>query len=368
LQLPELHLNTTAFLCIEEVRASGAVPVPKATVFFVMDREGDPPYPIWVVTARHCIAEARADGRPMSIRVNTASGIRDIPTQPDDWHEADDADVAVALYNPLPGGPEDAHLEGPVFTAIPLDQFVWDDYRYRGSKDFAPSGPLTSEGQPIRAGHEVFFVGLFSQHAGKARNLPIARFGAVSRLPIEPVSVKRLGGRVEAIEGYLVEARSWGGHSGSPVFWYYPATNVVFVDPPPDGTPPPNRAARRRGQVAPPPRIPISSESGVVALLGVVSAHFDIPQPAQTEGDVIGRIVTPLNAGIAVVTPAHEIKALLKREDVVAEREHYRNAGEDEPAATYDVVSNDDASDFERFEDLTRKLVNTPKPEKDKDE
>jgi hypothetical protein len=60
--------------------------------------------------------------------------------------------------------------------------------------------------------------------------------------------------------------------------------------------------------------------------------------------------------------PAHEIKALLQREDVVAEREHYKDFGEEEPAATYDVVRSDDESDFDRFEDVTRKLVNKPRP------
>lgn len=356
LRLPELHLNTTAFLCTEEMRLSGAVSVPRATAFFVTDRSGEAPYPIWLVTARHCIHEARADGSPMFVRVNTSDSWLDIPTSPDDWHEDDEHDVAVAYWA--------GHQSGAVITSVPLDQFVSADYRYYGSSEIPVMKKLG--GQPVRVGHETFFVGLFSQHAGHEKNLPIARFGNVSRLPREPVAVKRAaaGGTIERISGYLVEARSWGGHSGSPVFWCYPAAEVHFVDPPP-GAVPQNRAARRKARS--PERIPISHEAAVIALLGLVSAHFDIPQTAEIEGDVMGRVTTRGNAGIAVVTPAHVISDLLQREDVVAEKDAYRakDHGHDELAATYDYVTDESESEFERFEDLTRQLVNTPKTETD---
>lgn len=99
-----------------------------------------------------------------------------------------------------------------------------------------------------------------------------------------------------------------------------------------------------------------------------MSAHFDISQTAEVEGDVLGRVVTKLNAGIAVVTPAHTIRELISREDVVAERDEYRKKAEDqdEPAATYDYVPDED-SEFDRFEALAKKVVNTPKLEKPKE-
>jgi hypothetical protein len=37
LQLPEAHLKTTAFLCLEQIGTGGARPVPVATAFFVVD-------------------------------------------------------------------------------------------------------------------------------------------------------------------------------------------------------------------------------------------------------------------------------------------------------------------------------------------
>jgi hypothetical protein len=48
---------------------------------------------------------------------------------------------------------------------------------------------------------------------GRQRNIPIVRIGNVASMPHEPVATKNRG----AIEAYLVEARSVGGLSGSPV-------------------------------------------------------------------------------------------------------------------------------------------------------
>jgi hypothetical protein len=81
-----------------------------------------------------------------------------------------------------------------------------------------------------------------------------------------------------------------------------------------------DRAARRRAGVrGPRPDIPVSTEAGLLALPGLVSAHFDIPQLAQTEGDILGRVTTRLNSGIAVVTPAHFVGNLIHSEPVAEE-------------------------------------------------
>lgn len=329
MKIPELHLNTTAFLCVDEMGIGGTRPVPKATAFFVQDRSGEPPYPIWVVTARHCIDEARASGQQAYLRVNTLESYVDIPTSPDNWHFAHDADVALAYWL----GPVEC-----VITAVPIDQFVDADYRYRGSADLPVADKMREAGgQSVDVGHEVFFVGLFSQHAGRKRNLPIARTGSVARRPIEPVTVQRSDGSTEELEAYLVEARSWGGHSGSPVFWYYPIAEVTFV---PDPTPLPANPKVRRAMGIPEhrPQIPISREGGLLALLGLVTAHFDIPQEARPRGDDFSTFEMRLNSGIAVVSPAHKIRELIETEAVQEERRKYRSMEQAQPAATYDTV------------------------------
>jgi hypothetical protein len=327
MDIPETHVNTAAFLCVEQ--GGGAEAKPRATAFFVLDRFGTEPHPVWVVTGRRCFENARASGRRLYLRVNTKDSYVDVLTDPDDWYVSDEADVAAVRWL----GPPECTI-----TAVPLDQFVDEDYRYRGGTDFPGMAELG--GQLVRVGHEVFFVGLFSQHAGKLRNLPIVRFGNISRPPLEPVAVRLSDDpadeSVTQINGYLVEARSWGGHSGSPAFWYYPAVQAHFFPDP--RVKDMDRNERRRKFLTADSQIPLSYETGVLALLGLVSAHFDIRQEARTEGDVIlGRIITDINAGIAVVTPAHYIRRLLEREDVIEDREKYGAPQSPELAATFDV-------------------------------
>lgn len=133
-----------------------------------------------------------------------------------------------------------------------------------------------------------------------------------------------------------------------------------------------NRQQRRAAQRGPQRKVHASKQDQLLTLLGLVSAHFDIPQEATTTGDVLGKVVTDVNAGMAVVTPAHFIRRLIDREDVREEAEEYRHEWAVEPAATVDMIEiadhrgGEEASEgFERFEDLTRKLVQVPKSEVD---
>jgi len=69
----------------------------------------------------------------------------------------------------------------------------------------------------IGPGDEVFIVGRFINHEGKQgkqRNLPSLRFGNIAMMPWEPI--KHPDGHLQ--ESFLVEVRSIGGYSGSPVF------------------------------------------------------------------------------------------------------------------------------------------------------
>jgi hypothetical protein len=70
------------------------------------------------------------------------------------------------------------------------------------------------EAQKVGPGDDAFIVGRFINHEGKQRNMPTVRFGPVAQMPDEPI---RVGGFDQ--ESFLVEARSIGGFSGSPVFW-----------------------------------------------------------------------------------------------------------------------------------------------------
>jgi hypothetical protein len=49
-----------------------------------------------------------------------------------------------------------------------------------------------------RVGHQVYFLGLFTEHYGQERNLPIARFGNISRMP-NYVTIETLGTKTSVI-------------------------------------------------------------------------------------------------------------------------------------------------------------------------
>ncbi len=66
--------------------------------------------------------------------------------------------------------------------------------------------------QNIGLGDEVFITGLFGYVAGSQKNIPIVRVGNIAMMPDEKVPTEG-----EPMEAYLIEARSMGGLSGSPV-------------------------------------------------------------------------------------------------------------------------------------------------------
>ncbi|MHB1936627.1 MAG: hypothetical protein ACYCOR_08585 [Acidobacteriaceae bacterium] len=67
----------------------------------------------------------------------------------------------------------------------------------------------------IGPGTDLFFAGMFDLHLGDTENTPIVRFGRISMLPGERI---RFGLSDEEV--FLAEMFSFGGNSGSPVFYY----------------------------------------------------------------------------------------------------------------------------------------------------
>ena len=71
----------------------------------------------------------------------------------------------------------------------------------------------------------------------------------------------------------------------------------------------------------------------------MVSGHFDIPTEAKDKQKrTIEEVTTELNAGIAITTPAENIKELLMRPDVIEERKEQTKDME-KPVATTDFNS-----------------------------
>ena len=58
----------------------------------------------------------------------------------------------------------------------------------------------------------------------------------------------------------------------------------------------------------------------VMGFFGLASVHHDISREAKTSGDLLGKIQTELNSGIAIITPAEAIKNLLMKEEFLDQR------------------------------------------------
>ena len=178
--VPEEYLKTVVFLCVDEQTANGTHLVPKATGFFVrVTLEGSNSDALdYVVTARHCIEEARPYGH-IYIRENLKKGsFLNLKTKVEDWFLHDNADVAAipVLRSALPPNIQSTDTDQ---VSLKVSDFVGGspDYKYVGETRFG-----SVEIQP-RVGHQVYFLGLFTEHYGTERNLPIARFGHISRMP-----------------------------------------------------------------------------------------------------------------------------------------------------------------------------------------
>jgi hypothetical protein len=232
--------------------------------------------------------------------------------------------------------------------AISLVSFDWQSMRY----NFVPRNVFIDKETAIQynigPGDETFVIGRFINHEGKQRNLPTSRFGCIAQMPIEPV--KQEGGFEQ--ESFLVEARSIGGYSGSPVFVYIP----IFCDREnvDDWYPPTTRRDPETGHEYLNESLQAFAEKDWGSfkshgpwLLGVDWGHINDWQPVRDAG---GRPVNPsnpkamqvkMNTGIMAVVPAWKLIELLDEGPVADRRreviEEIRRAQEsNSPSATSD--------------------------------
>jgi hypothetical protein len=236
------------------------------TAFFLGSQVGPPvPYgtPVYgwggVVTARHVIdgIRGKADDGKVILRLND----QDTPTSTavtsvvDDWILHPDGPAVDVCALPL---------------TPPLDRFDHRVYTLDSVVD-----DQVAQDEQIAVGDEVFLPGLFGNHPGSERNIPIVRTGNIAAMPEEPVR-SSLG----PMEAYLIESRSIGGLSGSPVF-----VNLGPVRETPD-------------------RPPLTLHRATIYLLGVMHGHWDVPSPDPLMGTV--------NMGIAIVSPIKKAVEILE--------------------------------------------------------
>lgn len=226
----------------------------------------------YLITAKHCVLTAYQKYGHLKARINltddSAAAMIDLP---DKWVYSDDpgVDIAVLAINPDP--------------RLKIYSFVAE--RFLTVKSIEEFG--------VGIGDETTTVGLFTQRHGKKLNIPILRGGIVAAMPEEPLYDPKTGAEFHA---YLVEMRSIGGLSGSPV--------LVSV--------PPHRALGYNEE---------RTSDGYSVPLGLIRGHWDIDLSSDAcLADFMndGR----MNMGIATVTPIQDVtKVLLENDDFKKLRE-----------------------------------------------
>jgi hypothetical protein len=267
--VPDLVRQCVLFLGSKDDKSGHFIP--RATAFVVTIEEANLGFR-YVVTAAHAIEGFHKHGLELFIRSNLANG----GVREDSWGSArwflhpgpEPTDIAVASIDFLPE---------EEFQAIVLRS----DFP---GKDICAT-PQAMQAYNFGLGDEVFIVGLFRSHYGRQRNVPIIRVGNLAMMRGEPVETQ-----YGATDAYLVEARSIGGLSGSPVFVHHPVLN-------------PQGATR-------------------YWLLGLMHGHFDIKNLNEdTVVDSLGCVTTGINTGVGVVIPVERILETLDQPELVAKRQ-----------------------------------------------
>jgi hypothetical protein len=142
-----------------------------------------------------------------------------------------------------------------------------------------------SQEHEIGLGDEVFITGLFRHHHGSNKNIPIVRVGNLACLDEEHV-VTSLG----EMDAYLIEARSIGGLSGSPVFLNLGIIRMV------------------KGQIV------HATKGPIILFMGLIHGHFDVKTNAVDMNNVLdgnGLTTEQINTGVAIVVPFRVIEKVL---------------------------------------------------------
>lgn len=195
----------------------------------------------------------------------------------------------------------------------------------------------------LGVGDEVFLAGLFTHVTETTRNVPIVRIGNLAMMPGERIPYK--DGRL--IDTYLVESRSIGGLSGSPVF----IRQTVFMK----GFKPETRF--NSSQHVPPSDLSaVMAGTGRIFFLGSMIGHWDSPTGfALSEHEAV-------NMGISPVVPAHKIKEIIEQpqlqevlKEMAEELNKRKHAGAKEDFATERGKEQEKVFTKEDFEAALRK-------------
>ncbi|MBU1276481.1 MAG: hypothetical protein KJ720_13995 [Proteobacteria bacterium] len=178
---------------------------------------------------------------------------------------------------------KDSTVDVAVIPAVPNSTVV--DYKALEVKQLATKADIAKF--KIGEGTDVFFTGLFTPYIGTHKNYPIVRFGKVALLSDEKIM---FGG--EPMDLYLVEVTSFGGNSGSPVYFFLGADR--------------NPGALMLGP-------------SIIKLAGVMQGNWNKKKQIVyvAEGETPASLD---NMGISAVVPAYKLLEILYGEELKAAR------------------------------------------------
>ena len=175
-------------------------------------------------------------------------------------------------------------------AVVPVNREPHHDTRAVHLTNFATKEKLKQ--WSIGPGDETFAIGLFTPASGIEKNVPIVRLGNIAMMPEEQVQTD-LG----YADVYLVEARSLGGLSGSPIF------------------------------VRPTIRIPLGKDLGGLDMMwgyghGLTLLGFwDIRELEMNKPYFTHDRQHGVNYGVAIVVPAYKIAETLNHPELVKLRQ-----------------------------------------------
>jgi hypothetical protein len=272
MRVPDQILNCVGFLCLKERGRYTVI----GNAFFVGTPDNLRPDGYeYIVTARHLVEMGKRAGG-LFLRLNTATGKADTVRISGNWVECEDAegfdtDVVAMRFTP-----------------------ARDDFTYQVLPSYcliqrhANPQPIEFIHRPFGIGDDLIVPGLFTEHYGTKRNVPIVRFGHVAAMPHEAIKSKKTGLLYEA---YLAELRSIGGLSGSPV--------MLMVDP----------IGERSSRLRPP----------TFFLVGLIRGHwsYDVDSSVMNYSE---QEIPEASAGISTVTPSEKILDILFGDEMKKQR------------------------------------------------